>query len=189
MGTLKDQKNVEQGDPEKSPLPHGKLAGLGAMSPLMTKEGVPSSIRPNQESSTAHKPREHPISGNVSSVSPLPRRSRKINIADYGYSDQQLKQARNSVDRIMGGGKSMKAFDVEAWRARQELRKQEQNQEETVQLTCQKKTVEEKVEVPEKPAEKQEESKIEEEKHSELERSLLWDGLITLNQSSQLPTI
>lgn len=57
-----------------------------------------------------------------------------------------------------------------------------------MQLTCQKKTVEEKVEVPEKPAEKQEESKIEEEKQSELERSLLWDGLITLNQSSQLPT-
>lgn len=43
--------------------------------------------------------------------------------------------------------------------------------------------------MPEKPAEKQEESKIEEEKQSELERSLLWDGLITLNQSSQLPTI
>lgn len=87
------------------------------MSPLMIKEGASSLMRPKQESSTAHKPREHPTGGNVSSVSPLPRRSRKINIADYGYSDQQLKQARSSVDRIMGG-KIMKPFDVEAWRAR-----------------------------------------------------------------------
>lgn len=57
------------------------------MSPLVGKEGASGSLRPNQESSTAHKPREHPTGGNVSSVSPLPRRSRKINIADYGYSD------------------------------------------------------------------------------------------------------
>lgn len=58
-----------------------------------------------------------------------------------------------------------------------------------MQLICQKKAVEEQVEAHEKQLEKQEESKIEEERQSELERSLLWDGLITLNQSSQLPTV
>ena len=50
-----------------------------------------------------------------------------------------------------------------------------------MQLTCQKKTADEPLEGNGQLLEKQEESKIEEERQSELERSLLWDGLVTLN--------
>ena len=65
------------------------------------------------------------IKHNVSSVSPMPRKSRKINIADYGYDDDTLSQARNSVDRLMGAGKSVKEIDLEQWRARQQKLKKE----------------------------------------------------------------
>lgn len=61
----------------------------------------------------------------MSSVSPLPRKSRKINIADYGYDHDTLSQARNSVDRLMGAGKSLKDMDIDKWRAKQQQLKEE----------------------------------------------------------------
>lgn len=113
---------------------------------------------------------KYDLKHNVSSVSPMPRKSRKINIADFGYDDDTLSQARNSVDRLMGAGKSVKEIDLEVWRARQQkLKKESEEHHRQIKLRNEKLAQESNNDLA---GQEQQPKGVEEEKEQDLEGSL-----------------
>ena len=127
-------------------------------------------------------------SPNQSAISPLPRRSCKINIRDYGYDDATLKQARNSVDRLMGAGKSIKDLNMDEWAARQDI-KQKESEAHWRQITMQNQKLGQGIDGDGSDHQGMLAEEAQDEREFDLERSLQWGGLVTMNQSSQLPVV